>query len=168
MALIMGDLKIRLNADGTSWSLLEQLKYHVDAPDSKKIIVVPKGFQIDFARVPRFARQFISRWKRTARAAVIFLRLWGLLLRENMGPEIRRRGYHRAYTACRLWPRYYVLWTRPRRQPLHPLPKRRHLPACSQRRVDSIASLHPDPAVARVVLHSYGLTVRARTRAAIL
>ena len=71
MARILGDLKVQLNADGASWSLLEPLEYHVGAEDSTEIIVAPEGFRTDFASVPWFVRWLVSTWKRTARAAVI-------------------------------------------------------------------------------------------------
>ena len=85
MARILADLKVRLNADGTSWSLLEPLVYHVGSPDSEVIIEVPEGFETDFASVPWFGRWFISTWKRTARAAVIHDYLYSIEGRKKYG-----------------------------------------------------------------------------------
>ena len=71
MARIMDDLKVQLNADGTSWSLLEPLIYHVGSVDSQEIVEVSEGFPTDFASVPWFARWFISTWQKTGRAVVV-------------------------------------------------------------------------------------------------
>ncbi len=56
MARIMDDLKVQLNADGTSLSLIDELAYHVGSKESKEIVVVPAGFRTNFASVPWFAR----------------------------------------------------------------------------------------------------------------
>ena len=71
MAHILANLKVELNADGESWTLLEPMEYHVQPRNGGEEIVVPKDFTSDLASVPWFARWFISTWKRTARAAVL-------------------------------------------------------------------------------------------------
>ncbi len=52
MAIIMDNLKVQLNADGTSLSLIDELTYHVRSKESKEIVVVPAGFRTNFASVP--------------------------------------------------------------------------------------------------------------------
>ena len=84
-ARILGDLKVQLNAAGTSWTLLEPLVYHVGSPDSEEIIRVPEGFCTDFASVPAIARVFFSTWRRTARAAVIHDYLYSMEGRRKYG-----------------------------------------------------------------------------------
>ena len=71
MARILSELKVQLSPEGTSWTLLEPLEYHVGSPDSDEIIEVPTDTRTDFASVPWFARWFVSTWKQTARGAVI-------------------------------------------------------------------------------------------------
>ena len=90
MARIMDDLKVQLNADGTSWRLLEPLTYHVGSVDSQEIIEVPEGSPTDFASVPWFARWLISTWKRTARAAVIHDYLYSMEGRRKHGYTRRK------------------------------------------------------------------------------
>ena len=85
MARILGDLKVKLNASGTSWSLLEPLIYHVVSPDSQEIVEVPEGFRTDFASVPWFGRWFISTWERTARSAVLHDYLYSMEGRRRCG-----------------------------------------------------------------------------------
>ena len=64
-------LRIELNPDGKSWTLLHDLHYHVGSADSKEVIVVPKGSQTDLASVPWFGRWLVSTWQGIARAAMI-------------------------------------------------------------------------------------------------
>ena len=71
MARIMDNLKVQLNVDGTSLSLIDELTNHVGAKESEEIVVVPAGFRTNFTNVPWFARWFISSRRQTARAAVI-------------------------------------------------------------------------------------------------
>ena len=68
---IFADLKVRLAADGKSWTLLEPMDYHVHPRNGGEEIVVPQDFKTEFASVPWFLQWFISTWKKTARAAVI-------------------------------------------------------------------------------------------------
>jgi|TARA_R110000824_G_scaffold24927_4_gene87287 hypothetical protein len=64
-------LKIELNPDGKQWTLLQDMHYHVGAPDSQDVIVVPKGQTTDLASVPWFARWFVGTWQGTAKAAMV-------------------------------------------------------------------------------------------------
>ena len=89
MARVLADLEVRLDGNGTSWSLLEPLEYHVGTPGSDEVIEAPAGFRTDFASVPWFGRWLVSTWKRTARAAVIHDYLYSMEGR-------RRYGYERA------------------------------------------------------------------------
>lgn len=39
--------------DGSKWRVLKPFEYHLGAPDSDEVIVVPSGFLTDFASIPR-------------------------------------------------------------------------------------------------------------------
>jgi hypothetical protein len=79
-------LKIELNPDGKSWTLLQDMHYHVGSADSKEVIVVPKGQQTDLASVPWFGRWFVGTWQGTAKAAMVHDYLY------------RTKGDHGRYT----------------------------------------------------------------------
>ncbi len=85
MARILSELKVQLGPEGKSWTLLEPLEYHVGAPDSDEVIVVPEGTRTDFASVPWFATWLVSTWKRTARGAVIHDYLYSMPGRTQYG-----------------------------------------------------------------------------------
>lgn len=111
MARILGDLTIRLNGSGATWSLAEPLEYHVGRADSETVVAVPMGFETDLASVPWFGRWLVSSWKGTARAAVLHDFLYSAVGR-------RLHGFTRAQadaifgealqvTGSRLW---FVIW----------------------------------------------------------
>ena len=111
MARILGDLTIRLNKGGTTWSLAEPLEYSVGSADSASVVEVPSGFETDLASVPWFGRWLVSSWKGTAQAAVVHDYLYSAAGR-------RLHGFTRAQadgifgealqvTGSRLWP---VIW----------------------------------------------------------
>lgn len=85
MARILGDLTIRLNEGGATWSLAEPLEYHVGSAESETIVEVPAGFQTDLASVPWFGRWLVSSWKGTARAAVVHDFLYSVVGRRLHG-----------------------------------------------------------------------------------
>lgn len=85
MARILGDLTIRLNKGGATWSLAEPMEYHVGAEDSDTVVEVPAGFETDLASVPWFGRWLVSSWKGTARAAVVHDFLYSVVGRRVHG-----------------------------------------------------------------------------------
>ena len=53
------------------WSVYKKFTYHVDKYPSKEVITIPKGFETDFASVPRIFWLFISPIDKHAKAAVV-------------------------------------------------------------------------------------------------
>ncbi len=111
MARILGDLTIRLNGNGATWSLTEPLEYHVGAADSDTVVVVPAGFKTDLASVPWFGRWLVSSWKGTARAAVVHDFLYSSFGRRVHGFTRSQAdaifGEALRVTGAKLWP---VIW----------------------------------------------------------
>lgn len=58
-------------ADGKSWVILQEFKYHVGAETSNDIVIVSRGFVTDFASVPRIFWLVIPKWGKYGNAAVI-------------------------------------------------------------------------------------------------
>jgi hypothetical protein len=71
MPRILGELILRMNADGHTVTLMEPLHYHVWSDDSSEVIIVPRGFVSDLASVPRVVEWIVSSWKHTAKAAIL-------------------------------------------------------------------------------------------------
>ncbi len=110
MARILGDLTIRLNKNGSTWSLAEPLEYHVGAANSDNIVEVPAGFETDLASVPWFGRWLVSSWRGTARAAVIHDFLYSVVGRRHGFTRSQADAIFREalkVTGSRLWP---VIW----------------------------------------------------------
>lgn len=66
---------------GREWELLEDLEYHVGGPDSTDVIIVPKGYQTDFASVPKAFWGIFPPFGRYSSASVIHDFLYGNRLR---------------------------------------------------------------------------------------
>ncbi|RUM35902.1 MAG: phage tail protein, partial [Desulfobulbus sp.] len=58
-------------ADGKSWVLLQDLKYHIGSIDNRDCVVAAHGFVTDFASVPRIFWWIIPKWGKYGNAAVI-------------------------------------------------------------------------------------------------
>jgi len=58
-------------ADGKSWVLLQDLKYHIGSIDNCDCVVAAHGFVTDFASVPRIFWWIIPKWGKYGNAAVI-------------------------------------------------------------------------------------------------
>lgn len=67
------------------WKLQDVLEY--ETPEGKRI-VVPAGFETDFASVPWLLRGWVARWSKTARAAIVHD--WLYYSHETSRPEADR------------------------------------------------------------------------------
>ena len=54
-----------------SWELLKPFVYHVGSKFSRHLVKVPKGFITDFASTPWIFWQFIPKWGRYGKAAIV-------------------------------------------------------------------------------------------------
>lgn len=53
------------------WSVYKKFTYHVNKYPSKEVITIPKGFETDFASIPRIFWVLISPIDKHAKAAVV-------------------------------------------------------------------------------------------------
>ena len=58
-------------ADGKTWVIRQKFTYYVGEEDSDEKIVVPVGFQTDFASVPRPFWTLVPRWGKHGKAAIV-------------------------------------------------------------------------------------------------
>ena len=63
--------------DAKHWKLLEDLEYHVGSEDSDEVIIVPTGYETDFASVPRAFWNIFPPFGKHSPAAVIHDYLYG-------------------------------------------------------------------------------------------
>lgn len=64
----LGELQAAAYDDGVTWYLLSQLSYESEANET---IIVPKGFETDFASVPQALQNVLPRWDTYGRASVL-------------------------------------------------------------------------------------------------
>lgn len=58
-------------ADGRTWTIRQKFTYYVGEENSDEKIVVPVGFQTDFASVPRPFWALVPRWGKHGKAAIV-------------------------------------------------------------------------------------------------
>ncbi len=59
-----------------SWMILKPFTYHIGSKYSRHFIKIPKGFVTDFASTPWIFWQFIPKWGRYGKAAIVHDRLY--------------------------------------------------------------------------------------------
>lgn len=95
MARFTDDLTVvnRLSGNVHHWELLEAMTYRLVDSDDSELVIVPPGFETDFASVPRIVWSWIAPWGRHGRAAVVhdFLYQLGSVTNPTDG-TVRRPG----------------------------------------------------------------------------
>jgi len=71
MSSFTRELEVRITADGRCGVLLSAFEYHVGTEDSDDRVVVPAGFQTDFASSPFIVWPLIPPWGRYSKAATV-------------------------------------------------------------------------------------------------
>ena len=74
--------------DGRRWRLIRRFSYHVGSKYSRTFINVPKGFETDFASIPKFLF-FLPLWSKYNKSPV--LHDWLYYHKQIMGKPINRK-----------------------------------------------------------------------------
>jgi hypothetical protein len=80
-------------SDGNNWQLYEEFAYHIGDKYSNRYVVVPAGFETDFASIPpilwRFFIWWLPLWAKFCKGAV--LHDWLYHVKKIMGQPITRK-----------------------------------------------------------------------------
>jgi len=71
MSSFTSNLEVSPQSDGSTWKLVRPFSYHIGSRYSNRIIKVPRGFETDFASIPKFMLAFIPFWAKYQKAAII-------------------------------------------------------------------------------------------------
>lgn len=71
MSTFLTELEVKPADNGRTWILLSEFQYHIGEFPSNDIVIVPKGYETDFASIPRLMWSIFPPWGKYGKAAVV-------------------------------------------------------------------------------------------------